>query len=100
MTPFEAVFWQEPDLWDVCEWGEKVWVHVEKGNKLGGHVCKGHWVGIDDRTTNGFQIYWPDTRTITVKHHIHFDKMQASTECLEGGNWECWNMAIWHITRG
>jgi hypothetical protein len=88
MTPFEAVFGQKPDLWDVCEWGEKVWVHIEKGNKLGGCVCKGCWVGIDNRTTNGFRIYWPDTRTVTVERNIHFDKTQASVERLKGENWE------------
>jgi hypothetical protein len=88
MTPFEAVFGQKPDLWDVCEWGEKVWVCVEKGNKLRGRVRKGRWVGIDDRTTNGFWIYWPDTRTVTVERNIHFDKMQVSMECLKGEDWE------------
>jgi hypothetical protein len=88
MTPFEAVFGQKPDLQDVCEWGEKVWVRVEKGNKLGGHVCEGHYVGIDDRTTNGFRIYWPDTRTVTVEHNVHFDKTQVSVERLKGEDWE------------
>ena len=34
-TLYEAAFGKKPDLSKVHEWGEKVWVHVEKGNKLG-----------------------------------------------------------------
>ena len=37
-TPYEAAFGKKPDLSKVREWGEKVWVHVEKGSKLGGWV--------------------------------------------------------------
>ena len=36
--PFEAAFGKKPDLKDVGEWGETVWVHTEGGNKLGGHI--------------------------------------------------------------
>jgi len=36
MTPFEAVFGTKPDLSSVREWGDKVYVRVEDGNKLGG----------------------------------------------------------------
>jgi hypothetical protein len=74
MTPFEAVFGRKPNLQDVCEWGKKVWVHVEKGNKSGGCVCEVHCVGIDYSTTYRFQIYWPDTGTVTIEWNIHFDK--------------------------
>ena len=28
-TPYEAAFGKKPDLSDVREWGEKVWVHLE-----------------------------------------------------------------------
>jgi hypothetical protein len=39
-TPFEAAFGKKLDLREVQEWGKKVWVRVEGGNKLGGRVCK------------------------------------------------------------
>ena len=46
MIPFEAAFGKKPDLKKVCEWGEKVYVRVEGGTKLGGRVregcCKGN----------------------------------------------------------
>jgi hypothetical protein len=34
-TPYEAVFKKKPSLSDLQEWGEKVWVHIEGGDKLG-----------------------------------------------------------------
>jgi len=37
-TPFEAAFRKKPDLRDVCEWGETMWVQIEGGNKLGSCV--------------------------------------------------------------
>jgi hypothetical protein len=48
-TPFEAAFGRKPELGNVHKWGEKCWVCIEGGDKLGGHVREGRWVGIDDR---------------------------------------------------
>ena len=50
MMPYEAVFGKKPNLQHVWEWGEKVWVHIEEGNKLGGHVKEGCWLGIDEQS--------------------------------------------------
>jgi len=55
-TPFEAVFGKKPNLRHVCECGEKVWVHIEEGDKLGRQVKEGHWLGVADQS-KGFQIY-------------------------------------------
>jgi hypothetical protein len=69
-TPYEAAFGKKPDLSKVREWGEKVWVRTEKkGNKLGGRVREGRWLGIDD-TSKGVRIYWPDKRNITVERNV------------------------------
>ena len=35
-TPYEAAFAKKPNLRDVREWEEKVWVRIEGGDKLGG----------------------------------------------------------------
>ena len=40
-TPYEAVLGAKPDMSGVREWGEKCWIHIEKGNKLGGRVREG-----------------------------------------------------------
>ncbi|KIJ22568.1 hypothetical protein M422DRAFT_197017, partial [Sphaerobolus stellatus SS14] len=59
MTPFEAVFGAKPDLSNIREWGERVYVRTEGGNKLGGRVREGRWLGIDDQSL-GVRVYWPD----------------------------------------
>ena len=41
MTPYEAAFGKKPNLSGVWRWGEKVWVRVEGGDKLGGRVVEG-----------------------------------------------------------
>jgi hypothetical protein len=75
-TPFEAAFNKKPNLKDIREWGEKVLVRVEDGNKLGGRVREGRWIGVDeqskgvrvrkgrwigvDKQSKGVRVYWPD----------------------------------------
>ena len=61
MTPYEAAFRKKPDMRDVCKWGEKVWVCTETSSKLGGHICEGTWLGIDERF-KGVHIYWPEMK--------------------------------------
>ena len=41
MTPYEAAFGKKPDLRNVCEWGERVWIRTENGDKLRGCVREG-----------------------------------------------------------
>ncbi len=66
-TPYEAAFGKKPDLSNVRKWGEKVWVRVEGGDKLGGgRVREGRWMGIDDRS-KGVRVFWPEKRTVTVE---------------------------------
>ena len=51
MTPYEAAFGKKPDLSEVREWGDKVWVRLEvKAFKLGGRVREGRWMGISDES--------------------------------------------------
>ena len=66
MMPYEAAFKRKLNLKDICEWGEKVWIRVEEGDKLGGRVCKGRWMGIDEQS-KGIQIYWPDKMTVGIE---------------------------------
>ena len=76
MTPFEAAFGKKPDLKGVREWGEKVYVRVEKGTKLGGRVREGRWLGMDDES-KGARVYWPDTQSVTVERNLYFDNSSA-----------------------
>jgi hypothetical protein len=65
-TPYEAAFGKKPNLRNVRKWGEKVWVRTETGDKLGGCVTEGCWLGVDE-SSNGFCIYWPDQHTVSVE---------------------------------
>ena len=76
MMPFEAAFGKKPDLKGVREWGEKTYVRVEGGTKLGGQVKEGHWLGVNDES-KGVRIYWPDTKLVTVKRNVYYDNSSA-----------------------
>ena len=73
MMPFEAAFGKKPDLKKVHEWGEKVYVRIEVGTKLGGRVWEGCWLGIDNES-KGAQVYWPDSKTVNVERNIYYDR--------------------------
>jgi hypothetical protein len=77
MTPFEAAFGKKPNLKNVHEWGEKVFVRIEGGTKLGGRVREGRWMGIDNES-KGARIYWPETKTVTVERNTYFDNSSVS----------------------
>lgn len=82
ITPYEATFGKKLNLKNVHEWGEKVWVHIEKGNKLGGHVHEGRWLGIDDES-KGIHVWWPDTKTVGVERNVYYDN-----SCSSGSHFE------------
>ena len=78
--PFEAAFGKKPNLKSVCEWGEKVYVRIKGGMKLGGRVREGRWLGIDNES-KGAQVYWPGSKMVTVERNIYYDNSPVS--CLE-----------------
>jgi len=80
---YEAAFGKKPDLRGIREWGEKVWVRVEGGNKLGGRVREGRWIGVDDKS-KGIRVYWPDKKMVSVERNIYYDKTCSSISGLEG----------------
>ena len=81
-TPYEAAFGKKPDLSDVREWGEKVWVRVEKGTKLGGRVKEGRWMGVSDES-KGVRVYWPDKKTVSTERNVYYDKTQSLVSRLD-----------------
>ena len=85
-TPYEAAFGKKPDLHHVRKWGEKVWVRTETGDKLGGRITEGRWLGIDERS-KGFRIYWLDKQTVSVEQNVYLNN-NLSTSHLEGEDWE------------
>ena len=87
MTPFEAAFGKKPNMGNVREWGDKVWVRVEAGNKLGGRVREGRWLGIDEQS-KGVRVYWPDKKNVTVERNVYYDQTCTSVSRFEGEDWE------------
>src|ERR1700678_902798 len=81
MTPYEAAFGKKPNLSGLREWGEKTYMRIEGGTKLGGRVRERCWLGIDEQS-KGVRIYWLDTKSITVERNVYYDDMSAS--CCEG----------------
>ena len=47
VTPFERVNGYKPNLGGVPEWGQRVWVHNDKGSKLDARGTIARWVGFD-----------------------------------------------------
>jgi Reverse transcriptase (RNA-dependent DNA polymerase)/Integrase core domain/GAG-pre-integrase domain len=82
-TPFEAVFEKKPNLKDVREWGERVYVRTEDGNKLGGRVNEGCWLGIDEQS-KGARVYWREKQSVTVERNVYYNNMAPSTTQNEG----------------
>ena len=60
-----------------------MWVWIEGGDKLGGRVHEGRWMGIDEQS-KGAQIYWPDKKTVSIEQNIYYDKTVVSASCLKG----------------
>ncbi len=82
-TPYEAAYGRKPCLKGLREWGEKVWVRTEGGDKLGDRVKEGRWMGFDEQS-KGFRIYWPDKRCVSVERNVYYDNTASPTSRLEG----------------
>ena len=82
-VPLTAAFGKKLNLKGVREWGEKVWVHVEKGDKLSGRVHKGHWLVIDEES-KGVRVWWPDTKTVGIERNVYYDNLRSSDSRSEG----------------
>ncbi|KAJ3715640.1 hypothetical protein DFJ43DRAFT_973065, partial [Lentinula guzmanii] len=90
MTPLQAATGKKPDLRGLCEWGDKVWVRLVGGDKFGGRVKEGRWIGVSDANDGdkSYRIYWPDTRRVSTEHNVYSDKTSAEIVRVEGENWD------------
>src|SRR6266704_4960871 len=82
-TPFEAAFGKKPSLTDVRECGKRVFVRMEDGNKLGGRVSEGKWLGVDEQS-KGMQVYWSGKQSVTVKRNVYYNPTALSISRNEG----------------
>ena len=72
MTPFEKLYGIKPDLVELPEWRQRVWVHTSKGSKLDTWALEGHWVGYDQDSMHAHHIYWSKKHSVSVEHNIKF----------------------------
>ncbi len=72
ITPYERLYGQKPNLGNVPEWGQHVWVHSSKGSKLEAQATQAQWVGYDADSTHAHRIYWPNTKRISVERNVKF----------------------------
>lgn len=80
-TPYEAAFSKKPDLKGLQDLGEKMYVQIKEGNKVGSRVHKGKWMGVN-KESKGVRVYWPNTKMIIVEWNTYYDNL--STSNLEG----------------
>ena len=80
LTPYEVAFGRKPNLSKVREWGSEVYARKERENKLGWRVDKVRWMGIDDKSENAYQVYWPMKRIVTVERNVYWKPMQRNIE--------------------
>ena len=66
-TPFEKLYGSKPNLAGVPKWGQRVWVHYNKGSKLNPCTVECHWVGYNRDSTHAHHVYWPDKHCVSVE---------------------------------
>jgi len=71
MTPYEVLTGMKPDILNLRIWGQKVWVHDDKGTKLDDRAKEGYWVEIDNES-KAHRIYWPGKRSVIVERSVRF----------------------------
>ena len=57
---------EKPNMRELQEWGNQVWIHTPGGTKLDRCLKTGRWIGYDE-TSNGHRIYWPDKHSATIE---------------------------------
>jgi hypothetical protein len=69
-TPYEKLYGSKPDLGNVPEWGQRIWVHSDHGSKLDVRGIEGQWVGFDRDSPHAHHVYWPDRQRVLVECNI------------------------------
>ena len=68
--PYEHLHKSKPNLADVLEWGQCMWVHNYSGSKLDAQAMVAHWVGYDADSTHINRIYWLQKRLVSVECNV------------------------------
>ena len=88
-TPYEFVHKEKLNLEDLHKFGATVYVKDLTAGKLDVQAKISKFVGYDDKS-KGYQIYWPEKRSVTVKRQVRFnpDKILIPKDKLgKKGEW-------------
>src|SRR6267142_6433603 len=72
VTPYEKLYKEKPNLGNVPEWGQSVWVHNPSRSKLDAQAKQARWVGYNTDSTHAHHMYWPGKNSISVEHNVKF----------------------------
>ena len=71
-TPLKKLTGIKPNLSNVPEWGQTVWVHSSTRSKLNACGVEAHWVGYDLNSPHAYHIYWLHKNSVSVERNIRF----------------------------
>lgn len=71
-TPYEVVHGEKPDMFKMTEFGCKLFVNGDPGDKLDPRASEARYLGPCNRISDRFFVYWPKRGTVTVERNIHF----------------------------
>ena len=71
-TPYEWLHGKKPNLSEIPEWKQCVWVYNDLSSKLDVRTTEAHWVSYDADSTHIYRIYWQDKNSISVKRNVKF----------------------------
>lgn len=71
-TPYEVIYGRKPDLSRIKEFGCRIFVNVNNGDKLDPRGAEARYLGPCGETKDGFLVYWPKKGTVTVERNVRF----------------------------
>ena len=60
-------------------------METKQNNKLEGWVDKVRWMGIDKKSENAYQVYWPSKQIVTVEHNVYWKPLECGIKEEEEG---------------
>jgi hypothetical protein len=72
MMPYKKLYKQKPNLANVPEWGQSVWIYNSDGPKLDAQAKQAQWVGYDTDSIHTHRVYWPGKNSITIEPNVKF----------------------------
>jgi hypothetical protein len=56
ITPYECLYGQKPNLANIPEWGQTIWVYKPAGFKLNDRASQARWIGFNANSTHAHRV--------------------------------------------